>query len=843
MPDLPQNPQQYAHIFVEGRRTVGDYTSPKSGSRAFRFPDRNVQQHAALLRQSLESIGAELEQVAAQHIAGGITENLGIVLEVESDPGFPLKVDSLEKRKSGIELLNVRVETIMAQGAEQEVTKATVFVPYGKLDRLTKLVEDYRTQQTAKQHPKNQPLVASIANIRRAALGAFWTENEPLPGAASSVWWEAWLRAGTHPGERDGIERQFLAHVASLGLQIFPKSLRLAENTIHLVQATQAQLAESLDLLNCLTELRNPQQAADFFMGLNPQGQADWVSDLVNRITPPPHDSPAVCLLDSGVNRQHPLLVLALAANDAHTYNPTWGTADETVRPHGTEMAGLALYGELTPTLAASGTVQLRHRLESVKIYRESDAHAPQLYGSVTRDGVSAPEIAASGRKRVFSLQVTSRNTANKGKPTSWSTTIDELCASMNEEVPDRRLIFISAGNVGLTQHADYPNRNNQSSLHDPAQAWNAISVGAHTEKDTIHETALAGRQIVAPRGGLGPQSSTSLVWDDQWPIKPDFVMEGGNMFVEPSSGSVDFADSLQLLTTNANFQSRLLATTGDTSAATVQAARYAAIMMSEYPALWPETLRALLVHSCEWTPEMLGHQDKWLVRQTGGWSNVLRRFGYGTPNIARALRTLRNSVTLICQGDLQPFILDGSHVKTKEWAVHKLPWPRSVLAGQLNLQTELRVTLSYFVEPNPGPPASNNKYRYASCGLRFDVRRPTEDENGFQARINKQMRDEDGSNFVSGSDSNEWLLGSQLRARGSLHTDVWHGTAAQLAEKNHIAVYPVNGWWRLRKHLGKANNKVRYALVVTISTPPNTVDIYTPIVNEIATTIDTTAD
>jgi hypothetical protein len=77
-----------------------------------------------------------------------------------------------------------------------------------------------------------------------------------------------------------------------------------------------------------------------------------------------------------------------------------------------------------------------------------------------------------------------------------------------------------------------------------------------------------------------------------------------------------------------------------------------------------------------------------------------------------------------------------------------------------------VRVTLSYFVEPNPGPRQTNDRYRYASCGLRFDVRRATESEPEFRARTNREAR-EQGEQQVSGSaDSNEWDLGFNLARR-----------------------------------------------------------------------------
>jgi hypothetical protein len=44
-----------------------------------------------------------------------------------------------------------------------------------------------------------------------------------------------------------------------------------------------------------------------------------------------------------------------------------------------------------------------------------------------------------------------------------------------------------------------------------------------------------------------------------------------------------------------------------DTSAAAAQGIRMATILQAEYPNLWPETIRALLIHSAEWTDAMKG--------------------------------------------------------------------------------------------------------------------------------------------------------------------------------------------------------------------------------------------
>jgi hypothetical protein len=76
--------------------------------------------------------------------------------------------------------------------------------------------------------------------------------------------------------------------------------------------------------------------------------------------------------------------------------------------------------------------------------------------------------------------------------------------------------------------------------------------------------------------------------------------------------------------------------------------------------------------------------------------------------------------------------------------------------------------------------------------------------------------------------------LGSIVRDKGCIHKDIWEGTAADLATRSRIAVYPVGGWWKNRKNLNRFENSVRYSLILTIDTPGIDTDIYTPVFNQI---------
>ena len=168
---------------------------------------------------------------------------------------------------------------------------------------------------------------------------------------------------------------------------------------------------------------------------------------------------------------------------------------------------------------------------------------------------------------------------------------------------------------------------------------------------------------------------------------------------------------------------------------------------------------------------------------------------------------------------------------------LHRLPWPTQVLEDVGEVNVKMRVTLSYFIEPSPGGRGWERKFRYQSHGLRFDVKRPLETDADFPKRIGKAAREED-EKVAQGKDDREWQIGSQLRHKGSIHSDTWTGTAAELARCGVLAVYPVRGWWSERKHLGCWNRQARYALIVTIETPET--DVYTPIANQIGVVIET---
>jgi hypothetical protein len=87
--------------------------------------------------------------------------------------------------------------------------------------------------------------------------------------------------------------------------------------------------------------------------------------------------------------------------------------------------------------------------------------------------------------------------------------------------------------------------------------------------------------------------------------------------------------------------------------------------------------------------------------------------------------------------------------------------------------------------------------------------------------------------------DNDGWTLGSNARNRGSLHADFWHGTAADLAARGRLAVYPVSGWWKEQPSRDRSEQGVRYGIVVSIETPVETADLWTPVALEVGLPVE----
>lgn len=830
--------ERLPHLFLKEGTSRRPFTTPQTPRAAGqpKFPPRpDPATHARLLLSELLAIKNSAGQTTAERAAAAVGDCAGTFVDVKFVPNEDFRLSSLADERAQIELVAVT-------DLSPTLAQATLFVPDGQLKILERKINAFAPADPTKS-PTNIPLVSSIESIRRSVAESFWTDpSKAFPTAAGDHWWEVWLRRGTD-------SRRFRRHATILGIRASVRELRFPDRTVLLVRASVKDMVRSAELLDSIAELRAAPPVDLEFVGVDADIETAVANDLATRIHRAPPEAPAVCLLDTGADFDHPLLRAALAREDAQTcfgedVRDSFGSGDW----HGTGTAGLALFGlELADALLGTTAWAHSHHLESLKYIPSAGQNEPDLYGELTKEAVARAEIVNPTRGRVI-LNTITADPVVAGEPTSWSAAIDQLCSGSDDEESVRRLVILAAGNVVPHTGYTHPDTNHVETVEDPAQAWNAIAVGASTDRIEIRDGGYATYTSVAAAGHLSPTSRTSIAWSGANrmappPFKPDLVYEGGNWAQERSGATPVALDDLTPLTTRrrGGASAKLLGRFGATSGAAALTANLAARLQTEYPQLWPETIRALLIHSCRYTPAMEACFTEFPRRRRA--ELLLRCFGHGVPNLDRARYSARNHLALVIERGIQPFRIDAETKKgkTNEMHLHRLPWPGDLLEDMGPLQTRLRVTLSYFVEPNPGKRGVSGSARtiivdparYPSYGLRFDVTTAGETPEALVARVYAAERGDE--NMSGGGDLEEWERG-RLRTRGSLHSDVWHGSAVSLADKHALAVFPVNGWWRFHpKDPGICERKARYALVVSIETDEEDVDVYTPVFNQIA--------
>ena len=891
----------YKHIFIQGNVSSEKYRAPSAMGAKPRIPVRDRATQSQKLLNQFEAIWRQKSEIQQQREAEHIATREGTYIQFTSAADHDLITKSLEDLRKGIRLLNIKEIPV---GENQTQVRATVYVPNGKeglfiskinsyrsknnttiifpnqldhdiiADTINQLgnnirlkttkdfvvdgilktkstihlpvgQEDYFIAEISKLFPKteikitpsNSDLVNSIEDVSIALLEGLWTDNPQLIPTDASKWSEAWLNVNTKDNQEQEQIAQFLATAQNISIEVKQRSIVFPERAVLLVNVNREQLVELMLQSDLLAEFRAGQEPAGFWVKESRIEQQAWVDDLLQRIQIV-DSNVKVCLLDTGINNGHQLLQPLIDNNNTLTVDNAWGTNDHADGAgHGTLMAGVAGYGQMEQLLTSANAVPLTHKLCSVKILPNQGQNPQELWGDITSQGISMAEIQNPHMVLVYCMAVTCQEDTYRGRPSSWSGAVDNLAFGEGEY---QRLIIVSAGNVADDElWQNYPDANFTSSVQNPAQAWNALVTGAYTNKIQVSDPNFQNYTPVANEGQLSPYSTTSLVWERKWAVKPDVVFEGGNLLRAPDN-SIAGHEDLEILSTSKQFNTgRHFDTIWATSAAAAQASWFAAKIAYEYPNAWAETVRGLVVHSANWNTAMLAQQNVQLGNRAS-FRNLLRTFGYGVPDLYRALYSQESALTYIAQETIQPFSFkDGSSTaETNEIHFFNLPWASDLLLQMGETPVKLKVTLSYFIEPGAGEIGWKDKYRYQSHGLRFDVNNVNESEDDFRRRVNIVAREEnEGVNGNAGS--NRWAIGTNNRSTGSIHSDYWEGTAAALATCNHIAVYPVIGWWRERKHLGKVENQARYALIISLETPAQDVELYTTVRNMIEVPIE----
>jgi len=842
-PDLPSSAYAHPHLRIDRFWQRADYRPPPRG---FTSKDPGIVRfsHGGKLTGELAQALAAAHRMLQQRDGDIAVGEAGVYVEMTSEADKVLPDTAWQQQ--GIRIAAVRTD-------DDGVQVGGLFVPQKAEPFLQKTLADYTAGGGTDAAKKR---LEQIDHFAAATLATLWFDRRPLPAPGQAIWWECWCwtdREAHLPGPAD-----------KLGLRVSEQRLIFPECVVIPVYGTSADIERLLAHTDAIEKLRHASDTPHVFLSEMADEQVALIEDLAERITSAPDSSPAACILDSGTNRGHPLLAASLAEEDQHAVDERWGVDDHYDGGHGTQMAGMALLGDLTHPIADSRAVTLTHRLETVTLLPpdEFEVTEPANYGYVTQQAINLPESRAPERPRVFCMAVTNKDVPGD-RPTSWSAAVDQaaagkMVAEKDDPTAPRRLIMISGGNIPDDVKIDQVHDLDAHPMEDPAQAWNAMGIGGFTDRDQVIGRFYKDYRPLTEVGDRSPYSRTSTAWPSSTPLKPEVVFEAGNRAVSPQgSDIVTGLPSLSVLTTNSDFVSDPLTAFWATSAATAEATRFAATISAAHPDLWPEAIRALMVHSARWTPKMRDHIAGAKKRKAAHLA-LARQFGYGAPSLDRALSSASSDLALVAQATIQPFIrrtkpgkkgkpIDDGAPKFNDIHIYRLPWPIEHLQALGEKRVELKVTLSYFIEPSPGQLMPITPARYRSHGLRFDLQRRLESEEDFLSRINglaaasdhdADQVETEGTEEVEGVEieteaDTGWMFGANSRAQkvaGSLHCDVWQGFGADLATRKTLAIYPVSGWWKYRLPQKRYNDTTRYALVMTLRCLEEDVDLYAEI-------------
>lgn len=790
------------------------------------MPSLDPKAHRSNLLQQLDDIA---QQVKAR--ADTVRDELAKreIVAVRSAPDAQLTPEQLDDSRADARLVGLMSDT---GTVVLDVANADLEYLRKKLDAFaddTKVKIKTDKDGTTTAHRDKEKAIASIGSIGLAELkdlgGPQLRADALLEDRA--YWFEVGCRGGyRNPisdtvGSRAQIERQ----LNRLGVNHKLDEFIGPEQVYFFVRVTRAQLDVLRAATDCIYEVElAPQPLRDLKLleDLSTKDLAHF------ELMQPPGDAPSVVVLDTGIATGHPLLKAAILT--ATTAGPEIPSPEDTYG-HGTKMAGIVLYRDLGAAIER-GAAEAPHWLQSSRLLVQpglgtaSDDNYEKWPILTERAVRSAEDADPHPRNRVFVLAVTRtmQDPPLDGlAPTLWSQAVDQL--AFHEGFG--RLMIVSAGNARdgqwLALAEQHPQLQLSEKIHQPAQASNALTVGAFTTRIELpgDKDYVEARVVATKPGGISPYTSTGLV-GNEWSIKPDVVIEGGNLAISGTLTDAAVPTLSALTTSHRHTHGQPVGLMSMTSEASARGAYLAARVWALEPKLRSDTVRGLIVHSASWSKAM--------VEDFPGLNDRLLACGYGVPDERLASECAQGIATIVVEDSMPNAIIAEEPkkkppkkptTKTTEPKVrrkvklYRLPLPETLMTDT-DPEVELRVTLSYFTEPN-----KFGRRTYHGLDLTWDMQGPQESEKAFVERINALKRPKDANGKAiktSKTKSFDWDLSINQRSRGTVQSDRWRGKMSALVGDKLIAIVPVLGWWDQRKALRL--QEMSFSLIVSVFSP-----------------------
>jgi len=524
-------------------------------------------------------------------------------------------------------------------------------------------------------------------------------------------------------------------------------------------------------------------------------------------INPPLDGSASVCVIDSGIQENHRFISPAVDSANSRSYvegDPS--TADHVKRSgHGTKVAGAILYPYVLPT---EGIYQLETFIQNSRILdnrnKISDKRlSPSLMNQIVED---------YSPTRIYNLSI--------AEDCNYSGIhMSPLAASIDKLTHEKNIIFIiSAGNLyldnndpanlGINDHLtagnNYPNYLNydSSKIACPGISSFAITVGSVGKENYENDDYIS----VGGKDGIAPFSRTGLgMWSS---IKPDVVEYGGDLVRNKTAGEIKPLDETSVHVINSTLHgSNATGKDFGTSFSAPKVSYIASRLQTEHPAETAQMYRALIVQSARLPAHCF--EDPTM--------DHIRYYGYGIPDINRALNNYPKRITFIQNG----------HLSAKKADIYSINIPQELRgeAGDFGLLVE--VTLAFTAKTRQ---TRKGAHSYLSTWLEWHSSKYNERFQSFRNRTIEYLEqdgefeeaDEDGGAIKWCLRENPAWARNGINRNNSTVQKSWAIIKPhQFAENFNIAIIGHASW---DKNL---ENEIPYALCISFEMLGAEIPIY----------------
>ncbi|MBE9105113.1 S8 family peptidase [Nostoc cf. edaphicum LEGE 07299] len=387
-------------------------------------------------------------------------------------------------------------------------------------------------------------------------------------------------------------------------------------------------------------------------------------------VVPPPENNCGVLVIDSGVQRGHPLISKVLGEAEVFPDAKRQfikGGADD-VHGHGTNVAGIAIYGNVENCIQQR-SFDPTAWLFSARVTDENNRYDEDLLIETQFDEVIRAFVEQYPNCKVINISLGNADQIYRDglKQFRLAAKIDEIAYQYQHK---NILFVISAGNAFYEEaesneqlRTDYPNYllNKSARIIDPATSAIALTVGSLSfGRGSVTEPSDVRRQAIANLSGY-PSPFTRTGFGVDGMIKPDVVDFGGDLVLDLSYRESlglpqvnvlpDSVAGVSVLTLSKNFNSSLFHICSGTSFAAPRVANLAAQLFTKYPKASSNLIRALIVNSAvlpkEIPVEFQCNSKQSQSQNTKQIENQLAIYGYGQSDLERAMYSAENYVVL----------------------------------------------------------------------------------------------------------------------------------------------------------------------------------------------------